>query len=493
MKFKFIYAFGMLGMLTALSACHREYLNPAPQNVVFSANAFSTAARIANQVPALYATLKNGGFYGGRYIVYGDIRGEDFLAQDPNLVTNYDVWLLNPTNSATAVKGLWLAAYQVINACNMFIDGMDSVGFSVVGKTIGNPYVGEARLLRAISYYSLLQFYARPYADGNGSKAGVPLRLTGIKDAGFSDMKRSTVAEVYTQILSDLDFAEANLPLTNAAAADNIANVTRAHRNTAIALKTRVYLSMQKYDKVIEEANKIVPTSAPFTAKTGVANTLSAGYAAIFKSPYLTAESVLSMPFTSNSADAPGTQNDLRSYFYASTNTVGSIFSLNPSGIVGDATWLKTDTRRTLIDTSKATANLGKIYLKKYPTATPSDYNIVIRWAEVLLNLAEARVRNTNTVDAQAIDLLNAVHRRSDAVTLFTAGNFANSTSLINTILTERRIEFLGEGLRNNDLMRLLQTIPAKGTAPAKAPNEDGYTWPASSDEKALNKLWSDQ
>jgi starch-binding outer membrane protein, SusD/RagB family len=249
---------------------------------------------------------------------------------------------------------------------------------------------------------------------------------------------------------------------------------------------------MQKYDKVIEEANKIVPATAPFTAKSGVAHTLSADYTAIFKSPYLTAESILSMPFTSNSADAPGTQNDLRSYFYAATNGVGSIFSLNTSGIVGNTSWLATDTRRTLIDTSKATANLGKVYLKKYPTATPSDYVLVMRWAEVLLNLAEAKARVSGTVDAQAIALLNAVHGRSDAATVYTAGSFANSTSLINTILTERRIEFLGEGLRNNDLMRLLQTIPAKGVATAKAPNEDGYIWPASSDEKSLNKLWVD-
>ena len=63
---------------------------------------------------------------------------------------------------------------------------------------------------------------------------------------------------------------------------------------------------------------------------------------------------------------------------------------------------------------------------------------------------------------------------------------------LIAMIMRERRIEFLGEGLRNNDLMRLLQTIPGKGSAGAKGPNDDGYIWPASSDEKSLNKLWVD-
>ncbi len=134
----------------------------------------------------------------------------------------------------------------MINACNVFIDGMNGKGLAVVGNTIGNAYVGEARLLRAMSYYSLLQFYARPYSDGNGSKAGVPLRLIGILGAGLSDLERSSVADVYAQIIADLDFAEANLSLSNNTAAANINNVTRAHRNTAIALKTRVYLSMNE-------------------------------------------------------------------------------------------------------------------------------------------------------------------------------------------------------------------------------------------------------
>jgi len=50
----------------------------------------------------------------------------------------------------------------------------------------------------------------------------------------------------------------------------------------------------------------------------------------------------------------------------------------------------------------------------------------------------------------------------------------------------------LGEGLRNNELMRLLQTIPAKGSIPAKAPSEQGYIWPISSDEMSLNHLMTD-
>ena len=74
----------------------------------------------------------------------------------------------------------------------------------------------------------------------------------------------------------------------------------------------------------------------------------------------------------------------------------------------------------------------------------------------MLLNLAEAKARTTNTVDAQAVALLNAVRNRSDAGTTFTTGSFATVADLINAILKERRIEFLGEGLRNGDLLRLM-------------------------------------
>jgi len=469
--------------LVLLTSCHRELLDPAPQTSVSDATAFDQPYRIANQVLSLYSSFKNGNFYGGRYIVYGDIRGEDFLLEDGNLVTNADVWNLNPTNTANAIVGLWNQVYSLINNCNVFIDGMNEKGTLVVGTTIGNTYIAEARLLRAIGYYSLLQYYARPYADGNGAKLGLPLRLIGIKGAGASDLARSSVAEVYTQILADLDFAETNLPLTNGS---NYNNTTRAHRNTAIAFKTRVYLSMQNYPKVIAEANKIVPAAGPFTATSGVPHVLQADYTSVFKTPYTSLESIFSVPFSSSNGDIPGTQNALQGYYYAAATGVGSIFSLNFAGIIGNTGWTATDKRRSFIYTNPPGT---KKFLTKYPAASPADFSPVIRWAEVLLNLAEAKARTTAGVDAQALALVNAVRQRSDATTTLAP---ATNGDLIDAIMTERRIEFLGEGLRNNDLMRLLQTIPSKSTAGAKAPGDDGYTWPASSTEKSLNKLWVD-
>lgn len=466
------------------TSCKRELLNPVPQASIVDASAFSTAPRIQGQLLSLYGALKGGNFYGGRYVIYGDIRGEDFINETGNLVTGSDVWALNPTNSATAVTTLWSQAYYTINVCNVFLEGMAAGGTTVVGSSLAANYIAEAKLIRALSYYSLLQYYCRPYADGNGSKPGVPLRLTAIKGAGQSDLARSTVAEVYAQVIKDLNDAEAGLPLSYSSAYNN---TTRAHRNTAIALKTRVYLTMQQYGNVITEANKIVSASAPFTSATGVAHALQADVTNVFKTPYTTTESIFSMPMTTTAGDNPGTQNPL-GYYYSKTVGNGE-FSLNASGIIADAGWVSTDKRRTFISVSS-----GKSFLNtKYGAGTPyTDYVPVIRYAEVLLNLAEAKVRSSNTVDAQAVAILNAIRNRSDATTTFTAANFATPTDLINAILKERRIEFLGEGLRNTDLLRLLQTIPAKGTAQSKAPSDVGYIWPISSSELSLNKLCTD-
>lgn len=478
-----------LGIGVSAISCKRDLLDPVPPTSVSDATAFDTQERILNQVRSMYAALKNGNFYGGRYVVYGDIRGEDFLNETSNLVTGFDVWGMNATGtSQNSVKNLWSQGYFTINLANVFIEGMAAKGTSVVGTTLGNNYVAEARLIRALSYYSLLQYYARPYTDGGGTKPGLPLRLTGIKGSGASDLARSTVGEVYTQIIADLDFAEANLPADYTGSTQATLRVTRAHKNTAIALKTRVYLSMGDYAKVVTEGNKLAPQAVgPFSATTGVPHALQANIATVF-SNYTTTESILSMPMSTTAGDFPGTQNQLGFYFYNNGSVGSGEYRLNPTGIIANANWSATDARRTaLLHTN--TAN-GKVFVAKYKTGSPyTDYAPVIRYSEVLLNLAEGLARTNAAVDAKALALVNAVRKRSDPAATVVA---ATKQDLIDAILLERRIEFLGEGLRNNDILRLLQTFPAKGSAPSVAPTAAGYIWPISADEMSLNPLMTD-
>jgi hypothetical protein len=490
MKHNKIYAFFLLTLLAAGTSCRKDLLKPQPQTSVADISAFSSPARVQNQVLSLYGALKSGNLYGGRYVIYGDIKADNFINQLNNVVTGYDVWLENPTNSSQAVSTLWQFAYLSINNANLFLDGMDSLGTAVVGDSLKRNYEAEAKLVRAVSYYCLLQYFAKPYTMGSGANPGVPLRLHGIKTAGQSPLVRSSVADVYTQILSDLNYAQANLPTKYSSAYNN---TTRAHVNTVIALKTRVFLSMGLYDSVVANANLIVSANAPFTSTTGVSFALQSDITKVFITPYTTSESILSMPMTSTTGDNPGTQNSLALYFspLAKYGGVGNgEYSLNTSGVIADPGWKSTDKRRSFIFTGG-----GKQWLSKYSAPSPyTDYVPVIRYAEVLLNLAEARVNTTNSVDPQAVALLSAVRSRSDPSTTYTTASFATPAALLTAILEERNIEFLGEGLRNNDLMRLQLTVPGKGgsTAPAKNPGDVGYIWPISASELALNPLCTD-
>src|SRR5690606_41678272 len=191
-----------------------------------------------------------------------------------------------------------------------------------------------------------------------------PLRLTGNTGPKNYDLARSTVAETYAQILDDLDYAEQNLPESYSSAFNN---TTRAHKNTAIALKTRVYLSMSDYVNVITEANKLVPQAAPFVTSTGVSNQLEANFSDIFKAPYLSNESIFSMPFTSN--DGPGSA--LSRYYLPGTGDGGTSssngageYSLNKvEGIYSSSLWSASDARRSL---TKTGTNTGKAWLTKF-------------------------------------------------------------------------------------------------------------------------------
>jgi len=277
---------------------------------------------------------------------------------------------------------------------------------------------------------------------------------------------------VYKHILEDLNYAETNLPLTYGAANDT--NIVRAHRNAAIAFKTRVYLNMGRYADVITEANKIVSNTAPFQAPAGRAHKLEPNFVAVFRTPYTSAESIFSLPMTNTSG--PGTQNGIALYH----NTE---YELNPVGILGAPGWMANDSRKSFV----VTVGVRKRYNKF--NSDNENYVPVIRYGEVLLNLAEALVRVNNTMDPRALSLLNAVRQRADPGVSFTAAGLANASGLLNAILTERRIELLGEGLRSIDILRQLIPIPAKGTVAAIPPDSKAYVWPISQDELLYNKM----
>lgn len=471
-----------LPFLMMETSCKKDFLDAVPELSISDATAFDTPDRVLAQINGLYGSAKNGIFLGGRYLIAIDIRGDEFINDKTNGVTGLNVWnyTIGPDDSNN-IGNIWGQGFLTINRCNVFLQGLGENASKITPELLAN-YKGEAKFLRALSFYSLLQLYAKPFVLDNGASPGLPLRIQAQTNSENNQLKRSTVAEVYAQILKDLNEAESELPTnyTGAAAAVALLNTTRAHKNSAVALKTRVYLTMGRYQDVITEGAKIVSENAPFTAAgRGVVNALQSDVTAIYKSPYTTLESVFSFPMTAT--NVPGTQNQL-GYYYNSGNGANLEYYLTKaaSGIFANTQWGASDVRRTAF---VAAATTAKPYLTKFSNVAPFiDYVPSIRYAEVMLNVAEAEARVGSQTRGQAI--LEAVHKRSDASFAFAGGG---QVALVNAILTERRIELLGEGFRTIDFMRLGQPIQSSGAGQAIPTNDSRYAWPIPTAEVQTN------
>jgi hypothetical protein len=463
--------------LLSLSACDEDkLLNTSPPTSLSSAYVFDTPDRVLGLVKGIYKGVKSANFYGGRYLLYLDVRGEDFINVTSNVYTAYESWNNSYSSGSNDIISLWASAYSAINLSNILIDGLAKNG-TAIDATLAAQYTAEAKFLRALSYYSLVTIYARPYNENNGSSPAIPLRLSPETTPENNGLKKSTVAEIYAQIIKDLNEAEAALPENYSTP---LLNTTRAHKNTARALKTRVFLNQKNWDKVIEEAVKIVPqTTAPYSATAGVKHQLQ-NISQIFTSDFTSTESILSVPFTS--LDSYGGQSSI-AYIYGAN----SEYYLNPQGIGGDSQFSATDARRGLL---KVTS--GRSFLTKFGTASPFlNYIPVIRYSEILLNYAEAAANKGQLT--LAANLLKAVHARSDANYTFAESALATNTALINAIWKERRIELLGEGFRSNDLLRNNLPLPAKSSSTLVSgqvsPSAENYIFPISNAEIVTNKL----
>ncbi|MEY4038417.1 MAG: hypothetical protein RIR67_727, partial [Bacteroidota bacterium] len=136
-----------------------------------------------------------------------------------------------------------------------------------------------------------------------------------------------------------------------------------------------------------------------------------------------------------------------------------------------DPSWLADDKRREE-GVMIATAS-GVKYTNKYKDGTNfTDAAPVIRYAEVVLNMAEAKARLSTPDLSAALTLLNSVRNRSLAspsTQAYTSSSLSTQADMVNAILKERRIEFLAEGRRWSDIQRLqnddiapINGIPAK-------------------------------
>lgn len=141
---------------------------------------------------------------------------------------------------------IWIQSYKTIYTLNSILNNQKE---GVSDKS--DHLLGEAYYLRALTNFYLLETFAKQYVFGRDN-LGIPLKTsTDEKDIPA----RATVGESYDFVVEDLLKAER---LMEKHKVDNIQLKIKASKAAAQALLARVYLFMDKQDKALEYANKVI-------------------------------------------------------------------------------------------------------------------------------------------------------------------------------------------------------------------------------------------
>lgn len=448
-KLKLLAFAGIVGCITP--SC--EVTDLLPANIIPDSEAFATLERTESAVFGVYESAQRGFYngsvvngrgypFGAANVEQGEMRGEDMfndqLFYEITYAGNYDP---NTANN----NGMWISLYRVINRANIVIEALDpALQEGVLTQELRDQFMGEMLFIRALSHHELLIHFSRPYAD-DPNELGIPYRTFAINDvpkvAEGEAVPRGTIGEDYTQLLADLDQAESLLPAE--------ANIFRAKRGAAIALKARVKLHMGDWEGVLAEFSKLTDyavTDNPQAPFRGI-----------------TTDNIFSF---GNSAESNPTVNGALAAMLGNP-AIGGRGLIKISPLIWRADfWHPEDSRRTLL----ASSNVGGYYSEKYiDPVTNTDPNPILRYSEIVLSAAEANARLGNL--DQAVSLLNQIRDRAlpAGVPSFTAASLGGQEQIMTAILQERRIELLGEGKRWSDIHRLagegrIPGIPPKAT-----------------------------
>ena len=397
--------------------CEDE-LNLEPFQQVSVDVALSTEDNINNILVGAYEEAGQAATFGGRTHMMADLlaaSGEiswNGTFFDPREIFNKQILIDNGF-----VAGHWANSYEVINQVNLVIDNLGVVTSSTAEQ---NRIEGEAKFLRALCYFDLVRFFGPAYQPGGGNtQPGVPLRLTGIIDySGDLSIARSTVEEVYTQILSDLSDAVSLLPASNEFFADQYA---------ARALQARVYFQQGNYAAARDAANDVLTNSGHSLAST---------FAGAFNNDSDSSEDIFAFQVTSQT----GTNQLI--IFYASEGNGGrggdigleapyfALFDDAANDARASFNYVSPNNGETL--TSKYTNQFGNL-----PT---------LRIGEMHLIRAESNFREGTAVGLAPLAEINALRGRSGAAAL--------GAVTLDIFFNERRLELGFEGHLIHDYKR---------------------------------------
>lgn len=244
MKLK--YTLGTLSAAFALAGCSLDvnmYDGVTGEDV--------TARNIVELSQGSYSMLKyDGGLidYGYFFWAYG---ADDLSWGGTSSDAKFDIYDYSRNINSSVTEYTWELGYRTIGNCNKVIEMGAELGSNITDEE--KVIVGENYYLRALSYFLLVNEFAQPYSNNPTQNPGLPLKLT--SDPDDLPKSRSTVAEVYDQVVKDLQDAITYMTLPAGMSPKNSCYATK---EAAQALLARVYLYMENWDGAWNMANEVI-------------------------------------------------------------------------------------------------------------------------------------------------------------------------------------------------------------------------------------------
>jgi len=507
----------MIFLGSTLQSCKKNILETIPNDRVSSEVFWKTEADARFAVNSVYSSLDAVNLF-----VLDGIT--DIGHTNTVFTVEYNIENGSYDASHSRVQTEWQSGYRGIFLANYVLENIDKV--KTTNTALINQFKAEARALRAYHYIKLVGLYG-----------DVPLVNTNVSPADGLKVSRSKASDVWAFIDKELTEAAAVLPATYATA-----DKGRVTKGAALALKARAnlwagnyqgaadaakavmdlnqYALITEYGKLFTYANensKEVVLDKQFLAGTATHNAFS------FMGPYSQKASASSYVPTKALADMftmkngkvitdptsgfdpqnPYANRDPRMKFtmYVDGDPLPSGIPFKPVPGQNGAD----EVGRTQYNTSTGYSLKKYVSAEDFATPGASGLNfILIRYAEVLLTYAEAKIE-LNQIDASVYNAINAVRTRTDvglpALSGLTQAQFRDA------VRKERAVELAFEGHRLFDIRRWKigpTVMPGKvygityyvGSnaltveVPSVVKTFDAakhYLWPVPQKEKALN------
>lgn len=394
-------------------SCSEDFTVLGPiseRNVV---NYYKTQSDFEVAINGAFDALQSNGTFGVKYVLFMEMRADNTangggatgLAE-----TLEDIDTFGEIPTASELNDSWIASYDGIARANTIISRIDDVTFT--SDDVKNRIKGEAHFIRSMLYYHLAVIF------GN-----VPLVTAEVTAPQNMNLNQVSADQVFAQIATDLTAAEGLLPTTG-----------RVSSGAAAALLGRVYLQAGDNASAVAPLKRVVASNV---------YSLEANYADIWgPANEGSSEILFQVEFMSGNVGEGSSYTDM---FTASGVAGGVGGGVAPQTVTQDFidSYEAGDLRQGATLSDSATVEK----FEDNPTSPfDSDVNWVeIRYAEVLLNLAEAVGEG-----AEGYGYINQVRARAGlaAIDGTTPGSYNDK------LLHERRIELAFENKRWPDLLR---------------------------------------